>query len=151
MLVDGRELHVVVVHFGLIHASRERQVQRLGRYVANEVPADAPLIVAGDFNDWGAQLLKPMGALDLRTFDGIRLPTYPARLPMLHLHERSALMAAGHLHPGLSALEALPLRFIWHVSLTLGIVLGVALVAMRWATLKNQMLQFSGQVHLHGN
>ena len=53
--------------------------------MANEVPADAPLIVAGDFNDWGAQLLKPMGALDLRTFDGIRLPTYPARLPMLHL------------------------------------------------------------------
>lgn len=85
VLVEGRELHVVVVHFGLIHASRERQVQRLGRYVAHEVPADAPLIVAGDFNDWGAQLLKPMAALDLRTFDGIRLPTYPARLPMLHL------------------------------------------------------------------
>ena len=85
LLIDGREVHVVVVHFGLIHASRERQVQRLGRYVANEVPADAPLIVAGDFNDWGAQLLKPMAALDLRTFDGIRLPTYPARLPMLHL------------------------------------------------------------------
>lgn len=85
LLIDGREVHVVVVHFGLIHASRERQVQRLGRYVAHEVPADAPLIVAGDFNDWGAQLLKPMAALDLRTFDGIRLPTYPARLPMLHL------------------------------------------------------------------
>jgi endonuclease/exonuclease/phosphatase family metal-dependent hydrolase len=42
-------------------------------------------IVAGDFNDWGAQLLKPMAALDLCTFDGIRLPTYPSRLPLLHL------------------------------------------------------------------
>jgi endonuclease/exonuclease/phosphatase family metal-dependent hydrolase len=26
-----------------------------------------------------------MAALDLRTFEGIRLPTYPARLPLLHL------------------------------------------------------------------
>ena len=85
LLVDGKDVHVVVVHFGLIHASRERQVQRLGEYVATQVPAGAPLIVAGDFNDWGAQLLKPMAALDLRTFDGIRLPTYPSRLPLLHL------------------------------------------------------------------
>ncbi len=49
------------------------------------VPETAPLIVAGDFNDWGAQLLKPMADLDLRTFEGIRLPTYPSRLPLLHL------------------------------------------------------------------
>ncbi len=85
LMVHGRELHVVVVHFGLIHASRARQVQRLGRYIEREVPPQAPLIVAGDFNDWGAQLLKPMAALDLKTFDGIRLPTYPSRLPLLHL------------------------------------------------------------------
>jgi endonuclease/exonuclease/phosphatase family metal-dependent hydrolase len=83
LLVDGRELHVVVVHFGLIHASRERQVQRLGRHIAQEVPPGAALIVAGDFNDWGSQLIKPMASLDLQTFDGIRLPTYPSRLPLL--------------------------------------------------------------------
>jgi len=85
VLVDGTEVHVVVVHLGLIHASRERQVQRLGQFILREVPAQAPLVVAGDFNDWGAQLLKPMAALDLRTFEGIRLPTYPSRLPLLHL------------------------------------------------------------------
>jgi endonuclease/exonuclease/phosphatase family metal-dependent hydrolase len=85
LLIDGIEVHVVVVHLGLIHASRSRQVQRLGEYVATGVPETAPLIVAGDFNDWGAQLLKPMADLDLRTFDGIRLPTYPSRLPLLHL------------------------------------------------------------------
>jgi len=85
VLVDGVAVHVVVVHLGLIHASRSRQVQRLGEYIQRELPADAPLIVAGDFNDWGAQLLKPMADLDLRTFDGIRLPTYPSRLPLLHL------------------------------------------------------------------
>jgi endonuclease/exonuclease/phosphatase family metal-dependent hydrolase len=76
---------VVVVHFGLIHAGRERQVQRLGQYIATAVPEAAALVVAGDFNDWGAQLLRPMAALDLHTFEGIRLATYPSRLPLLHL------------------------------------------------------------------
>jgi endonuclease/exonuclease/phosphatase family metal-dependent hydrolase len=85
LLVDGSELHVVVVHLGLIQASRERQVQRLGEFIAREVPEGAPLVVAGDFNDWSAQLLKPMAGLGLHTFEGIRLPTFPSRLPLLHL------------------------------------------------------------------
>lgn len=53
---------------------------------------------------------------------------------LLHLQERSTLMAAGHIHPGMPALDALPLRFLWHVWLTLGAVILVALVAVRWAT-----------------
>ncbi|MGI9216663.1 MAG: endonuclease/exonuclease/phosphatase family protein [Hydrogenophaga sp.] len=85
LLVDGQLVHVVVVHLGLIHASRARQVERLGHFIAREVPEAEPLIVAGDFNDWGAQLLRPMADLGLRTFEGIRLPTYPSRLPLLHL------------------------------------------------------------------
>ena len=83
--VAERSVHVVVVHLGLIHASRERQVVRLGEFIEREVPADVPLVVAGDFNDWGARLLRPMEALGLKTFEGIRLPTFPARLPLLHL------------------------------------------------------------------
>lgn len=85
LLVDGRVVHVVVVHLGLIHASRERQVQRLGAFIGREVPENEPLVVAGDFNDWGAQLLRPMAELGLHTFEGIRLPTFPASLPLLHL------------------------------------------------------------------
>ena len=85
LLVDGQLVHVVVVHLGLIHAGRARQVERLGHFIAREVPETDPLIVAGDFNDWGAQLLRPMADLGLRTFEGIRLPTYPSRLPLLHL------------------------------------------------------------------
>jgi endonuclease/exonuclease/phosphatase family metal-dependent hydrolase len=85
VLVEGVEVHVVVVHFGLMHAGRERQVKRLGEYIARALPPAAPLIVAGDFNDWGAKLLRPMADLDLKTFDSMRLPTYPARLPLLHL------------------------------------------------------------------
>ena len=85
LLVEEQVVHVVVVHLGLIHASRERQVMRLGAFIDREVPEHEPLIVAGDFNDWGAQLLRPMAELGLHTFDSLRLPTFPARLPLLHL------------------------------------------------------------------
>lgn len=85
LLVEGVDLHVIVVHFGLIHASRERQVQRLGQYIERDVPVSAPLVVAGDFNDWGEQLHKPMARIGLKTFDDLRLPTYPARLPLLQM------------------------------------------------------------------
>jgi len=103
LLIEGLPLHVIVVHLGLIHASRERQVQRLGQFIEQEVPAGAPLVVAGDFNDWGAQLLRAMAALDLHTFEGIRLPTFPARLPLLHLdriYARSLRLVSAHVPHG---------------------------------------------------
>lgn len=53
---------------------------------------------------------------------------------MLHLQERAAMMTGGHMHAGMPGFDALPLRFIWHVSLTLGAVIVVSLVAVRWAT-----------------
>ena len=103
LLVEGRELHVIVVHLGLIHASRERQVKLLGQYIAKELPESAPLVVAGDFNDWSAKLLKPMRDLDLQTFDALRLPTYPSRLPLLHLdriYVRGLRLVSAHVPHG---------------------------------------------------
>jgi endonuclease/exonuclease/phosphatase family metal-dependent hydrolase len=58
--VAGQTVHAVVVHFGLVHSSRVRQVQRLTHYIRSEIAPDAPLIVAGDFNDWGERLDAPM-------------------------------------------------------------------------------------------
>jgi len=49
---NGMTVHAVVVHFGLVHSSRVRQVERLAAFIEAEVPAGAPLVVAGDFNDW---------------------------------------------------------------------------------------------------
>ncbi|TSE19189.1 Endonuclease/Exonuclease/phosphatase family protein [Tepidimonas alkaliphilus] len=80
-----RVLHVIVVHLGLMHASRRRQVAALGRYLAEAVPPAAPLVVAGDFNDWGEQLHADLARLDLHTLTGVRVPTFPARLPLLAL------------------------------------------------------------------
>ena len=54
--VRGQHVHVIVVHLGLIGASRVRQVQRLQQFIDREVPHGAPLLVAGDFNDWSQNL-----------------------------------------------------------------------------------------------
>lgn len=83
--VADRAVHVVVVHLGLIHGSRVRQVEQIGRYLAHELAHHAPLVVAGDFNDWGERLHRPMAEIGLQTFDAVRLPTFPSRLPLLHL------------------------------------------------------------------
>jgi endonuclease/exonuclease/phosphatase family metal-dependent hydrolase len=48
----ARDVHLICVHFGLIKRSRVRQATALADFIDQEIPAEAPLIVAGDFNDW---------------------------------------------------------------------------------------------------
>ena len=62
---NGVRVHAVVVHLGLVHASRVRQVQRMQQYIQSTVPEDELLVVAGDFNDWGEKLDGPMADLGL--------------------------------------------------------------------------------------
>ncbi len=62
---NGLPLHAVVVHFGLAHASRVRQVARLADFIERQVPRDEMLVVAGDFNDWGEKLDAPMAEIGL--------------------------------------------------------------------------------------
>lgn len=50
------EVHCYVIHLGLFGGSRKRQTQALIEAVGDTSPAHAPVIVAGDFNDWGNQL-----------------------------------------------------------------------------------------------
>ena len=50
VMAHGQAVHVIVVHLGLIAASRTRQLDQLQKFIQREVPHDAPLIVAGDFN-----------------------------------------------------------------------------------------------------
>jgi signal transduction histidine kinase len=68
---------------------------------------------------------------------------------LLHLQERAAMLADGHVHPGMPALDALPLRFIWHVSLTLAAVIIVSLVAVRWATKPLQQMASAATAFAH--
>ena len=83
--VKGLAVHVVVVHLGLIRASRARQVAQLQRFIAREVPSEAPLLVAGDFNDWGSLVTQAFAKHGLIAFSGPRQATFPARLPLVQL------------------------------------------------------------------
>ena len=83
---QGVEVHAVVAHFGLIHRSRVRQVERLAEFIAAEVPPDVPLLVAGDFNDWSEKLDEPMRAIGLSRALGSggerAQRTFPSRVPV---------------------------------------------------------------------
>ena len=70
------QVHVIVVHLGLLAGSRRRQVEQLKRFIVREVPAQAPLLVAGDFNDWGQSLAPALGLAGLNT--------PPAGVPTFH-------------------------------------------------------------------
>lgn len=101
-------LHCYVVHLGLFARSRRRQTEALIEAVSASSPSDAPVIIAGDFNDWTNQLSNSLRAslgvtevfdenlpkrgfgAYLRTLSG-RGPklkparTFPAALPWLRL------------------------------------------------------------------
>jgi len=84
----GTEIHAIVAHLGLMHASRVRQVERLAAFIAAEVPAGERVVVAGDFNDWGEKLDAPMREIGLARAElpGVALPrTFPSRVPVFSL------------------------------------------------------------------
>jgi endonuclease/exonuclease/phosphatase family metal-dependent hydrolase len=81
----GRNVHVVVVHLGLVPASRVRQTEQLLRFIGREIPADAPVLVAGDFNDWGTGLGQRMAQAGFKEWREQATPTYPSRLPLNQL------------------------------------------------------------------
>ena len=84
MLHDVR-VHVIVLHLGLLRGSRLRQLAQLKFFIEREVPPDEPLIVAGDFNDWGQAVHRLMLDMKLQTFQPLRHPTFPARMPLIQL------------------------------------------------------------------
>lgn len=87
---QGVAVHAVVVHFGLVHASRVRQVQRLAEFIERVVPRNELLVVAGDFNDWGEKLDGPMADVGLKRARRLDEPaanrlTFPSRVPVFAL------------------------------------------------------------------
>jgi len=83
--VGRRKVHVIVLHLGLIAGSRGRQVEQMLRFIEREIPSTAPVIVAGDFNDWGGKLRPMLNRHGFQDFVGERALTYPSRLPLTQL------------------------------------------------------------------
>ena len=87
---QGTTVHTFCIHLGLFAHWRRTQLQKLARYIEQHVPANAPLIIAGDFNDWsgrgGQQFaaqchLKEVFALH----QGMPTRSFPSWLPLLRL------------------------------------------------------------------
>jgi endonuclease/exonuclease/phosphatase family metal-dependent hydrolase len=56
--VEGIRVHCICAHLGLFEKGRVRQADAMVARIRSHVPADAPLIIAGDFNDWRHRLGK---------------------------------------------------------------------------------------------
>jgi endonuclease/exonuclease/phosphatase family metal-dependent hydrolase len=84
------DLHAICVHLGLREGHRRLQLTRLCAFIEHKVPRDAPLFVAGDFNDWRLRgqtmLTRTCGLREVFCEHfGMVAKTFPARFPILRL------------------------------------------------------------------
>lgn len=99
----GPEVHLICTHLSLRESHRHRQVQQLCGIVAAEVPPEATLFVAGDFNDWRGRahqvLLREAGLREAFIESaGQAAASFPARWPLLQLDRiyfRNARVSGG--------------------------------------------------------
>lgn len=104
----AQPLHCVCVHLSLFARSRRLQLDALASHIEDLVPAGAPLLIAGDFNDWRNKaddlLADRLGLVEV--FAGARRRpsrSYPAALPMFRLdriYQRGLQVVDTQVHAG---------------------------------------------------
>ncbi|WP_445083135.1 endonuclease/exonuclease/phosphatase family protein [Candidatus Nitrotoga sp. M5] len=93
------DVHAVCVHLGLLEDHRRQQLDILCAMVNDEIPPQAPLVVAGDFNDWRSRandhLTHDAGLQEVfEMVYGRSARTFPARFPVFRL-DRIYVRGAG--------------------------------------------------------
>jgi endonuclease/exonuclease/phosphatase family metal-dependent hydrolase len=104
----AQHLHAINVHLGLLKVWREKQLVALVNRIERLVPHDAPLIVAGDFNDWTRRASHALiRALDVsevfETYGRGPARSFPAMLPVFRLdriYVRGFRVKLAHVHRG---------------------------------------------------
>lgn len=106
----AQPLHCVCVHLSLFARSRRWQMDALASRIEEVVPAAAPLLIAGDFNDWrnhaSGLLAERLGLVEVFADSGEgQRPSrsYPALLPMFRLdriYQRGLRVLATQVHSG---------------------------------------------------
>jgi endonuclease/exonuclease/phosphatase family metal-dependent hydrolase len=106
--LGGRQpdLHCINVHLGLFERGREWQVRALCERIRATVPDGAPLVIAGDFNDWrhraNRTLVDQLGVIEV--FEAVRgrpARTFPSVLPVFRLdriYARGLAVVEAHVH-----------------------------------------------------
>jgi endonuclease/exonuclease/phosphatase family metal-dependent hydrolase len=105
-----QHLHCICVHLGLFARGRSRQMEWLRQRIEKLVPANAPLIVAGDFNDWHwrhkatHELAHPLDMHEaFEVVHGMPARSFPAALPLFRLdriYVRGFRVSHAHAHHG---------------------------------------------------
>lgn len=103
-------LHCVCVHLALTARGRGLQIEKLRQRIERLVPADAPLIVAGDFNDWHwrhkatHELAHPLNMHEVfELVYGAPARSFPAAMPLFRLDRiyiRGFEASHAHVHHG---------------------------------------------------
>jgi endonuclease/exonuclease/phosphatase family metal-dependent hydrolase len=82
-------VHCVCAHLSLFARSRRFQFDALASRLESLIPRTAPLIIAGDFNDWRNHaddlLAKRMGLTEAFSGDGKPARSFPAAMPFMRL------------------------------------------------------------------
>lgn len=96
------DVHAICVHLGLSGSHRSQQLDLLCEMVRSEVPDNAPLVVAGDFNDWQRRanevLEREIGLREVFVQAyGAPAKTFPSRFPLLCLDRIYVRNASVHL------------------------------------------------------
>lgn len=86
--VTENGVHVLCAHFGLLAWERRHQIRSLCELL-QKIPATAPVILAGDFNDWNEKSHRTLIDYGLREAlqdsAGYLQKTFPARWPLLRM------------------------------------------------------------------
>jgi endonuclease/exonuclease/phosphatase family metal-dependent hydrolase len=104
-----RPVHAICIHLSLTEQQRRSQISSLVKLVEEHIPYDAPLIIAGDFNDWRNRaeygLGERLGLTEAFTeYTGRPARSYPSKLPVLRLDRiylRGFAVASTTVHWGL--------------------------------------------------
>ena len=83
-------LNLICVHLDLIGFERKRQIRELKRYIDAYILDEEPIILGGDFNDWGGgtgrALESQLGMQEAyRQYNGRYAKTFPSHMPMLRM------------------------------------------------------------------
>ena len=85
-----KELHTICLHLSLFDYGRKIQYRRVCDFVNSNIPPDAPLIIAGDLNDWNLKASlyfeNQIGMTEAFKYVlGSYAKTFPAHFPFLRL------------------------------------------------------------------